>query len=182
MVINLCYRFTGLNAVIRHVSPPVKIVPNPQLILADVPLELFHVEDTTLSARKGRSSWRTFNTDFVQTTADTEYHRFFQYNVLGTGLKFVFERDAYRRIVDVYKLDENKRPVKGRKYLPTYVATINGIQFLVHKNSVGSIVGASAPPNQVSKRVVANHTPRTEPDAEGPRHKRSRILPSPTHN
>lgn len=75
-------------------------------------------------------------------------------------MKFVFERDAYRLLVNVSKLNGNKRPENGRTYHKKTAAIINGIKFLVHKTGAAAIVGASPPPNQVARKSeVADHTP-----------------------
>lgn len=127
------------------------INPRPSLIMY-VPLSKFHVEKNTL--RGAKISNRLFNED-VQLIGDKEgeYDRYFQINILGTDLKFMFERDQYRRILNVVKLNGNLRPEpgQGRTVFTTFAASANGIEFLVHRLAKGdnTIVGASAPPNQV---------------------------------
>lgn len=176
--------FSGLNSGVHYVIPSNNVDPEPQpTFIEDVPEDQFQVEETTLSAGRGKKSGRTFNSNFVRTIPDTVYHRYFQYNILGTELKFVFERDEYRRLVNVFILNGNKRPGKGRSYVATYVATINGIQFLLHKTGSGYIIGASPPPNQVPITKVANQRPRIEPEGPGPSHKtkKPRTVPPQTH-
>lgn len=179
--INLYFLVIGLNVGVRYVPPSNTVDPNPQpTLIEDVPEEQFHVEEATLFAGSGRGSGRTFNSNIVRIIPDTDYHRFFQFNILGTSLrssyKFIFERDEYRRILNVIKLHGNKRPARGIDNLQTYVASIKGIQFLVHKTRFGTLVGASPPPpNQLAKSKVKDHKPKIEPKKPEPREKRLKI-------
>lgn len=137
------------------------------------------MEDVTLWAGSKRNPCRNFKN--VGPIADVVYHRFFQFNIFGTDLKFVFERDAYRRIINVVKLNGNTRPKRGSDNLRTYVATINGIQFLVHKTRAGYIVGASPPPNQVEVTSEAE-TERIELQGPGSMNRFKRVKISQPHN
>lgn len=65
----------------------------------------------------------------------------------GNDVTLEFYADCYGRIVNVHLSPRNIRPSEDRS-LRTYVATLYRIEFLVHKNSEGVIVGASPPPHQ----------------------------------
>lgn len=120
--------------------------------------------------------------DDVQAIADKEgeYDTFFQIDISGTDLQFMFERDKYRRLVNFFKLNGNICPETGkaRRYVKTHVATANGLKFLVHKNYNGKIVGASAPGCQIIR--TENEVQNLKSDPYGGCSKRPRIEPKHT--
>lgn len=95
------------------------------------------------------NSHRVFN-DYItfQKPGPAQYRYFVTtVGVVGNEVTFKFQSDCYGRLVDVHTLPENIGPAQDGS-LATHVASINGVEFLVHKDSYGFIVGAFPPPNQ----------------------------------
>lgn len=126
-----------------------------------VPLEDLHV-DPYIYQQMNNSS-RVFNR-FIQfrNPDDISNHRFCTIIVgeEGKDVTFLFHKDNYGRIINVYTLPNNIRPSEDRS-LKTHVATLYGLEFLVHKNRVGDIVGAS-PPTTQPRRSGSKSPPSSE--------------------
>lgn len=113
-----------------------------------------HVETQTFLHKN--NPYRLFNQ--VHHTADPDNHLDYQI-IIGGNKHFRFKEDKQGRVLDVERVPKNKRP-GGNSRIRTYVATVLGKQFLLHKHH-GIIVGASAP--RLTNQIPVPQVPQLHP-------------------